>query len=1751
MARLSQSSRIRHSGPRAPHSRFVLKALPVAVALCFCAYGVADPINPGTVGLPMGGTVTSGNIASQLTADKLTMTQSGTRAVIDWQSFHIGAGKTVEFVQPGASAAVLNRVSATAGMSDIRGALTANGTVLLMNPNGVLFHQGASINVGSLIATSGTVDQTGFESGGSFAISGASSGSVSNQGSITATGAGLVALVAPSVSNQGSIIAAGGRVALSGADRATITLNGGLYEFAVPGGAVGTNATVTNAATGRLEGASLLLSTGDAANLVSGVINLQGVQQATGAVVVNGNTVVLTSDLNATTVSGSSNTIHVQPGGSIQDAVKIAKTGAPGAGALVEVQAGSYTEVPTPTKELVTLNKANLTLSGQAGARLVVPDDPTVNGLLVSANNVTVQGLEIAGPINAPYHVYYRTETGYTTPTNISRGIVVGDGITGFAIRNNNIHDVRNGILIHGRNSTGSVSDNTIENTKSGISVQYTDGSGIEIANNREGPIGNEWGLNLNLNKYPDRNSKPEAPDLAWQQHLRALQTANNGWSVQDQGFKTSNRTNLNVAASASGGKPDSFSNQGSRLTPLDSIQEGVSAVVAGGTIQVGAGTYAGFRVNKSGVTVLGNRGALDKAGSGSSAPVINTCTAWGGSVCSSILIDAENVTVSGFDISNVDGAYGVQVGVIGGARANGATVSYNRIHDVHGISSGDGIRAVAIEPADNVTVKYNLIEDISPTNSAANSWGKTVAGIFARVRAGATSNLAIEDNVVRNISISGATSSEYNGETVYNGAKGIWIGSSEGSPTASGVTIARNQISGVRSNLIAEGVLVNHGRMYGQPASGSTTGLVVSRNAISDVVGEVSSHGIELSGPTPNAQVSQNEVNLATSTVANTAGVYVDARANANSAASTITVSGNSLTGTGYGVDVAGDATVNASGNWWGSTSDSAVLARTRGPVDISPMLLSGADADPAVAGFQGGTSNVAVTALGVQSGNTSRIQEGVNLVSTGGTVNVGAGSFAQATRLDVNKSLTLVGAGEGTTTIDARSISNNYGVNVTASDVTLRDFTVYGPAAFFASAYGIKVSPGGGADARLRNFSISRVTSRGAGKAELDLNGVDGALIDQVTLNGAPVGNDAGSTQGAGLQLTDSANVTVRNSRTLNNAWGGLAIYQANRSYNQQVNNIAIEGSNQFAEANPVYMQDESALQDFGSLSIAGFGYAVRNAGTTDSAQYTWLQTTVQNAYDHAVNLAAPASSYVQGWDGAAVTQRFSVGVGTLAGGGTQAMSVATAIGRSNAGADIDVGPGRYAENLTLASPRNLRFDAAQLQGLTLQAGAAGSGLGGQVTVDGAGGIAIQAPVRLLADTTLATTGSRIELGGDVQNAGSTPQALTLVAGSDGNRGDVSMTTGGSAANPLGRLEVRSNRFTLADTLWVQGYRIDALGDVALSNHTLNAQDAGSSNTLISAGDVTGSTVAAGSVEVLSGGDVQANVTADGTTRVQAVNIGGTIVSKSDVDLQGSGTVAANVTTDGAARVTANDIGGSISSKGDVALQGSGNVAATVSALGAATVTARNVSGTVTANQVSVAATDTVDLNVTAGSSAVLRGDVIRGSVSAPVLAAESSGTVELAVDVGRADVKAAVQAQVTGHADSVGVDAPRASLTGSLGTVENTGQGVIETNGRTVPNRTVQAVLDKVRVIPVIVPPPPALPAVASPPPPAVVHASVDLDALPPTAAGPSARPARAAGRPARPRQVAVTRSTPGQAAELLRQWRGVEIDLAPGR
>ncbi|MHB1092945.1 beta strand repeat-containing protein [Thiobacillus sp.] len=246
---------------------FALKALAVSLLLGFGSTSYA---------LPVGGVVAAGSAAVTTGTGGMTVNQSSQNAVLNWQSFNIGQGEAVRFVQPNSSSVALNRVIG-ADPSSILGSLTANGKVFLVNPNGILFGAGASVNVGGLVASTRNISDSDFMAG-NYRFAGSGSGAVVNQGSIHADG-GYVALLGANVSNQGVIAARLGTVALAAGNAVTLDVAGdGLLNVTVDQGAV--NALVQNGGMLQADGGQVLMTAQAAGNLLQTVVNNTGVIQA-------------------------------------------------------------------------------------------------------------------------------------------------------------------------------------------------------------------------------------------------------------------------------------------------------------------------------------------------------------------------------------------------------------------------------------------------------------------------------------------------------------------------------------------------------------------------------------------------------------------------------------------------------------------------------------------------------------------------------------------------------------------------------------------------------------------------------------------------------------------------------------------------------------------------------------------------------------------------------------------------------------------------------------------------------------------------------------------------------------------------------------------------------------------------------------------------------------------------------------------------------------------------------------------------------------------------------------------------------------------------------------------------------------------------------------------------------------------------------------------------------------------------------
>ena len=237
----------------------------------------AAVVPPFAQASPTGGQVVSGSGTITQSGSTTTIKQGSQTVSINWATFNIAPQETVNFVQPSASSIAVNRIFDTNG-SQILGHLNANGQVYLINPNGILFGQGAQVNVGGLVASTLDVSDASLSSG-SRTFSGSGTGSVINEGSITAANGGYVALLGNHVSNTGTIVAQLGSVALGAGSAVTLNFSGNsLVSMQVDQSTL--NNLAANGGLIQADGGMVIMTAGAADALLASVVNNTGVIEA-------------------------------------------------------------------------------------------------------------------------------------------------------------------------------------------------------------------------------------------------------------------------------------------------------------------------------------------------------------------------------------------------------------------------------------------------------------------------------------------------------------------------------------------------------------------------------------------------------------------------------------------------------------------------------------------------------------------------------------------------------------------------------------------------------------------------------------------------------------------------------------------------------------------------------------------------------------------------------------------------------------------------------------------------------------------------------------------------------------------------------------------------------------------------------------------------------------------------------------------------------------------------------------------------------------------------------------------------------------------------------------------------------------------------------------------------------------------------------------------------------------------------------
>lgn len=276
------------------------------VSYLVTALAVCTTPMPNAYANPVDGVVSGGAATIEESGKNLNINQTSDRAVIDWRSFNIEADEATRFNQPSASSMTLNRVN-DMNPSRILGTLSANGNLVLINPNGVFFGAGSKVDVNGLVATTANISNSDFLNNHmAFEPGSNPNASIINEGEITAGEAGLVGLVAPNVRNSGIITARLGKVHLASGDRFTLDMYGdGLLHVGISDAVQ--SQLVQNTGTLSAEGGTIRMTAAAGRQVVNSLIDVQGELKAPAVAQKNGKIYIFAEGENAVADNNTAN----------------------------------------------------------------------------------------------------------------------------------------------------------------------------------------------------------------------------------------------------------------------------------------------------------------------------------------------------------------------------------------------------------------------------------------------------------------------------------------------------------------------------------------------------------------------------------------------------------------------------------------------------------------------------------------------------------------------------------------------------------------------------------------------------------------------------------------------------------------------------------------------------------------------------------------------------------------------------------------------------------------------------------------------------------------------------------------------------------------------------------------------------------------------------------------------------------------------------------------------------------------------------------------------------------------------------------------------------------------------------------------------------------------------------------------------------------------------------------------------------
>lgn len=263
--------------------------------------------------LPDGGRFIAGSGSIASSGRTVNIGQTTSRGVIDWTRFSIGKGSRVNF--DNGDGATLNRVIG-GDPSVILGALTATGSVYLINPQGIVIGRSGTVTTGGrfVASTLGTCS-CAFMKGRPSDFHGDSHAIVVNLGHIGSTGGDVALIARDTVINGGRIDARNGTAELAaGADVLLQDSSNSRHVFV----RTGSGGTVINAGAINAAQVSLQAADGNVFALAGkhAAIRADGTAKRDGHVwlIADHGLVALDGNIDATNANGCGGTVDVNAG---------------------------------------------------------------------------------------------------------------------------------------------------------------------------------------------------------------------------------------------------------------------------------------------------------------------------------------------------------------------------------------------------------------------------------------------------------------------------------------------------------------------------------------------------------------------------------------------------------------------------------------------------------------------------------------------------------------------------------------------------------------------------------------------------------------------------------------------------------------------------------------------------------------------------------------------------------------------------------------------------------------------------------------------------------------------------------------------------------------------------------------------------------------------------------------------------------------------------------------------------------------------------------------------------------------------------------------------------------------------------------------------------------------------------------------------------------------------------------------------